>query len=327
MAQKGGLNDGSRRIGRHASMDLGSNTIRLLVADAESHESFKELYSSQKITRLAQRSHETGLLSEEAIERTLDGAAELLDGAAHLRPFFVSAAATHAVRRAKNGPEFAGRFRQRLGFPLNVIEWEKEAELSLKGAGTVVGVESPILLFDVGGGSTEFIYRGADARVRAVGTELGVVRLAETFIKHAPLVMEEYKSLEAYLKAELAKTSRELSPGKPFRLVGTAGTITSIAAIIYNVRSYSPERVNNKILLRKAVAELLGDIGKLTLGERSGITTLENGREDLIIPGMAIALAVMDAFDEDSITVSDAGLREGIMSAAIDGFIPSELLS
>ncbi|MBI3581782.1 MAG: Ppx/GppA family phosphatase [Nitrospinae bacterium] len=316
-----------RHVGRHASMDIGSNTIRLLVADAGPCESFKKLYSSQKITRLAQRSHETGLLSEEAMERTIAGAGELLAGAAHLRPFFVSAAATHAVRRAKNGPEFAGRFRQRLGFPLNVIEWEKEAELSLKGAGTVVGMKNPILLFDIGGGSTEFIYRGADARVRAVGTELGVVRLAETFIKHAPLVMEEYRNLEAYLKAELAKTALELSPEKPFLLVGTAGTITSIAAIIYNVRSYSPERVNNKILPRKAVADLLGEIGRLTLGERSKITTLENGREDLIIPGIALALAVMDAFAVEYITVSDAGLREGIMSAAVEGSIPSELLS
>jgi len=311
---------------RYGSMDIGSNTIRLLVAETTPDGGFKDLCSLQKITRLAQKAHETTLLSEEAMERTLAGAAEMVAGAAHLKPFCMCAAATHAVRRAKNGGEFARLFECRLGFPLNIIEWEKEAELSLKGAEMVVGAEKPILLFDIGGGSTEFIYRGADAKVRAVGTELGVVRLSETFIKHAPLVAEEYEALADYLKAELAKTALELHPEKPFVLVGTAGTITSIAAILYNVHPFSPEKVNNKKLTRKAVTELLGDLGKMTIEQRGKIPSLENGREDLIIPGVALALATMNAFSEDMISVSDSGLREGILASAAEGSVPCAVL-
>ncbi|MBI3794507.1 MAG: Ppx/GppA family phosphatase [Nitrospinae bacterium] len=311
--------------GRYASIDVGSNTVRLLVARAEGG-GFRELHSSQIITRLAEKAHDTGLLSETAMERTLAGLEGLVAGAGGLRPFRVCATATHAVRKAKNGGEFAERFKKRLGFPINVIEWEKEAGLSLKGAEMVVGAGKPILLFDVGGGSTEFIHKGADGSVRAVGTELGVVRLAETFIKSAPLMEGEYKKLAEYLAVEMSATAGRLKAEKPFVLVGTAGTITSIAAMIYNVHPYDPERVNNKRLLRKVVLELLNDVGGMTLEQRGRIPSLQNGREDLIIPGIGLTLAVMDAFGADELTVCDSGLREGILLSAMDGTIPSELL-
>jgi exopolyphosphatase/guanosine-5'-triphosphate,3'-diphosphate pyrophosphatase len=311
--------------GRHAVMDIGSNTIRLLVADATG-DGYRELHSSQAITRLAQRAHENGVLLDEAMDRTMDGARTLVEGAESLKPFCISAAATHAVRKASNGAEFARRWRQKLGFELNIIPWETEAALSLNGAAMVVGADKPIVLFDIGGGSTEFICRDARGAINAVGTELGVVRLAETFIKRAPTAPEEYARLREYLREELAKTAAQLNPAPPFTLVGTAGTVTSIAAMLYNIDPYDPAKVNNRILTRKAVEELLRDVGNMTLAQRGKIPALKNGREDLIIPGIGLTLAAMEAFGVDMMAVSDAGLREGLMLASMEGTLPCRVL-
>ncbi len=307
---------------RFAVMDIGSNTVRILVAEKGPH-GFATLHTGQTITRLAEKAHDNGWrLGDAAMARTVEGIARLIGEAAPFGPFRICAAATHAVRRAANGDEFKELFRRKLGFGLLVIPWETEADLSLKGAAMVVGGDSPVLLFDIGGGSTEYICRGADGRIHAQGTDLGVVRLTETYIKHAPLKMDEYAELMAYLNGELARTAAALDPARPFTLVGTAGTITSIAAMIYNVVPFDPARINNRILLRKAVDELLHNVGKMTIAERSGINALEHGREDLIIAGIGLTLATMDAFGVDRLTVSDAGLREGLMLGAIAGELP-----
>ncbi len=314
------------KFGRHAVMDIGSNTVRLMVADATASGGYKELHSSQVITRLGQKAHENGELLEEAMERTIAGVESLVLGAAHLKPFCISAAATHAARKAANGKRFAELFRKKLGFGLEIIPWETEAALSLRGAAMVVGNEKPIVLFDVGGGSTEFICRDANGKISSVGTELGVVRLAETYIHHVPLAQSEYEAMHTYLKAELGMTERQLNPARPFTLVGTAGTITSIAAMLYNIHPYNPAQVNNRVLLLKAVKELLDGVGKMTLPQRSKIPALQNGREDLIIPGIGLTIAAMEAFGVDVVTVSDAGLREGLLLAAIEGEIPCQAI-
>ncbi len=311
---------------RFAVMDIGSNTIRILVAE-KSGTGFKTLHSAQIITRLAEKAHDNGwTLLDGAMARTVDGIAKLIDGAAAYKPFRICAAATHAVRQAANKEAFLGLVRKRLGFGLHVIPWETEAALSLRGAAMVVGAALPVLLFDIGGGSTEYICRGADGRIHAEGTALGVVRLTETYIKHAPLVMEEYARLEAYLQTELRATAKRLDPARPFTLVGTAGTVTSIAAIIHNIVPFDPERINNLVLGREAVDGLLRRLGAMTIAQRSQMESLQEGREDLIIAGIGLTLATMDAFGVDRLTVSDAGIREGLMLAAMQDEVPVDWL-
>lgn len=311
---------------RFAVMDIGSNTIRILVAE-RSGDGFNTLHSGQIITRLAEKAHDNGwTLMDAAMARTVDGIAKLIDGAAPYKPFRICAAATHAVRRAANKGAFLDLVQKRLGFGLHVIPWETEAALSLRGAAMVVGVATPVLLFDIGGGSTEYICRGADGRIHAEGTALGVVRLTETYITRAPLAMDEYARLETYLLAELRAVAKKLDPARPFTLVGTAGTVTSIAAIIHHVVPFDPERINNRLLFRGAVAGLLRDLGAMTIAQRSVMESLQQGREDLIIAGIALTLATMDVFGVDRLTVSDAGIREGLMLAAMEGEVPTDQL-
>lgn len=307
---------------RFAVMDIGSNTIRILVAESAGG-GFRTIHSSQIITRLAEKAHDNDwTLLDGAMERTVDGIAKLIDGAAPYKPSYICAAATHAVRQAANKEAFLALVKKRLGFGLHVIPWEVEAALSLRGAAMVVGANAPVLLFDIGGGSTEYICRGADGRIHAEGTALGVVRLTETYINHAPLAMEEYARLEAYLQTELRAVAKKLDPARPFTLVGTAGTVTSIAAMVHNIVPFDPERINNLVLSRDAVAELLHSVGAMTIGQRGTIESLQQGREDLIIAGIGITLVTMDVFGVDRLTVSDAGIREGLMLAAMAGEVP-----
>ncbi|MBI5636340.1 MAG: Ppx/GppA family phosphatase [Nitrospinae bacterium] len=311
---------------RFAVMDIGSNTIRILVAE-RAGAGFRTLHSGQVITRLAEKAHDNGwTLLDGAMERTVEGIARLIGGAAPYKPFRICAAATHAVRQAANKEAFLALVRKKLGFGLHVIPWETEAALSLRGAAMVVGARTPVLLFDIGGGSTEYICRGADGRIHAEGTALGVVRLTETYIKRAPLAMDEYARLETYLQAELRAVAKKLDPARPFTLVGTAGTVTSIAAMIHNVVPFDPERINNLVLLRDAVAGLLRTVGAMTIARRGAVESLQQGREDLIIAGIGITLATMDAFGVDRLTVSDAGIREGLMLAAMNGEVPVDQL-
>ncbi|GMT41690.1 MAG: exopolyphosphatase [bacterium] len=314
-----------RKIKRFATLDIGSNTVRLLVAEPEGS-GFAQLHSSQIITRLGQRMHEAGSLSEAAMERTVSGAGSLVESASHLKPFEIAATATHAVRTAKNRERFRELFRRRLGFDLDVIEWEREAELSLRGAFMVIKKRGPLVLFDIGGGSTEFVYRSGKGGIRRVGTDLGVVRIAETYIQNAPLTADEYRRMSAYLKSEIAAVADKLKFERPFTLVGTAGSITSIAAIHFDVTPYDPEKINNRIIKTRDVETILDKIGGMTIKQRGKIPGLENGREDLIIPGIGIVLAVMELFGTASLTISDPGLREGAMLALMDGTLEGKAI-
>ena len=307
----------STSAARYASLDLGSNTIRLLVSESTAN-GFHTVLSSQIITRLGEGMHRTGTLSPVAMERTIKGIESLLAEAEKLKPFRIAAVATHAVRSAKNREEFKNLFSNRTGFPLSVIEWESEAGLALKGVESAINKSGPILLFDIGGGSTEFIYRDAGGGIRSVGTNIGVVRLTESYIRHAPLVMSEYKTLESELKNEIRGVKEKLDIKDAFTLVGTAGTVTSIAALHLGMEEYDPDRITNTILRDRDIKKVLEEIGKMTLEERGKLNPLKSGREDLVIPGICIILCIMDIFGIDKLTVCDSGLREGALLSLKD---------
>jgi len=319
------LSNSSDPQNRFAALDLGSNTLRLLAAEPAGR-GFTRLHYLQKITRLGERLHETGSLGKQTMEKTLDGVKSLIDSAVKLRPFKISVTATHALRSAANAGEFKKIFRKKIGFDLQIISQEREAAFTLKGAEMVLNQNQPLLLFDIGGGSTEFIYKNGNKNVHSIGTDLGVVRLAESFIKTAPLESEEFDKLTNYLCKEISSAASRLELERPFTLAGTAGTITSIAAMHFNVFPYDPDKINNRVLSVDDIKALLDKVGGMTIDERSRIPAISQGREDLIIPGIGIVLAVMQSFGVNQISVSDAGLLEGVMLSLIEGGVKGTLI-
>jgi len=310
---------------RYASLDIGSNTVRLLVAEKHNG-GYRKIHSSQVITRLSESLHDTGQLSRQAIDRTVSGLEKLIADAERFRPFKIAAIATHALRQAENKKEFEETFRRKLGFGIKIVSWEEEAQLSLKGMETVIKTDRPVLLFDIGGGSTEFIYRASDGKISMVGTHLGVVRLCETWITKSPLVQSEYANLGKYLEGEIGQVTKKLATESGFLLVGTAGTVTSMAAIHLNMREYDPRKINNCVLSVAVLEDMLAKTGAMTIEKRGKLPSLKNGREDLIIPGFAVVLSVMKVFGADSLIVSDAGLREGALAGLMDGTLEGAVI-
>lgn len=299
---------------RAAALDLGTNTIRLLVAE-RSEAGFTPLYSSQVITRLGEGLHATGRLGHAAMRRTLDGMLSMLESARIFAPFRLVIAATSAAREAGNTAEFSAMVKISTGTALTVIPWKEEARLSLLGVSLVLRKKGGrFILFDVGGGSTEYILSEGGEVAASSGTDLGVVRLAESYLTKHPVSDYEYGKMSLEVDSTVDRAMTELGVTGPETIVGAAGTVTSIAAIALGLAEYDPGKINNCELTAENIESLRVRISAMTIEERSKIPFLKNGREDLIIPGFSIVQSTMRRAGADSMIVSDYGLREGLMA-------------
>ena len=299
---------------RLAAIDLGTNTVRLLVVEASGAE-WRGLHAEQRVTRLGEGQAGTGILQPAAMRRTAEAVAAFCRRAEDLGVHDVRIVGTSAVREAQNGAEFLAQVRSSSGRQVRVISGEEEARLTLLGVTQgLPDLKGHFLLFDIGGGSTEFVLSRAGRAPTAVSVKLGVVELAERFMDQGPVDHTRYDAMAAEVGARLAAGLTEpiLRHGAP-ALVGSAGTVTTLAALDLGLESYDPARVHGHRLTRVVVAGLVARLAALSLAERAALPCLEPGRADLIVPGSAICLEALDKLGFDALVVSDRGLREGIL--------------
>jgi exopolyphosphatase/guanosine-5'-triphosphate,3'-diphosphate pyrophosphatase len=306
-----------------ASIDLGTNTVRLLVAKRDG-KGFKPLYSNQVITRLGEGLSNGGVLIDRAMERTVSAVLNFKNEASKYKPSAIWVVATSAVREAKNRSEFISRVKEKTGIELEVIPWEEEASMTLLGVFS--GIDSGIknaLIFDIGGGSTEYVFTEDRKLINSVGTDLGVVHLSERHITKDPVDDEELNILESVISNTINDVRNQINSSLITRhsslLIGTAGTVTTLAALDLNLYPYDPAKINGYALRLENVKSLLKRLKTMTVKERRNIPALEKGREDLIIPGAVIVIKTMEIFGFDSMVVSDYGLREGVILAKMKG--------
>lgn len=303
---------------RVSTIDLGSNTVRLLVADVEGPGRWRVVAEDQTVTRLGEGLAATGALGEAPMARTLAVVSDYAARGTALGATDLRIVATSAVREAANGSLFAAAVERATGRRVQVVSGEDEARLVLLGVRHGVGpLAGPVVVFDIGGGSTEYILAEGE-RVRATASlRLGVVPLAERYPfpgrvdppRYQQLVREVANRLERELPGEILRA-------RPAHLVGTAGTVTTLAALDLDLERYDARRVQGHRLSRAAVERLGARLGGLTVAERAALPCLEPGRADLIVPGVALVVATLDCLGVDALTVSDSGLREGILAAA-----------
>ncbi|MBC8284178.1 MAG: Ppx/GppA family phosphatase [Nitrospinae bacterium] len=302
-----------------ASIDIGSNTVRLLILESTGNKEFKLLVSKRNITRLGENMDTQGKLIEKRIAATLQVLAEFRKICLEHGDPPLFAVATSAVREASNGQEFVRRAKKETGIDIKIISWEEEARLTLEGVFWKIPHENrKIITFDIGGGSTEFILSEGKTISGFCSTSLGVVRLTEKFITQHPVDVNEFKGLENHLRNELLTVKKQLSAFPPEVLIGTAGTVTTLAAIKNNIYPYDPEKIHGSTFSLQEAESILEDLKKQSLNERLSSKPLERGREDLIIAGIAIVLETMRAFDCEILKVSEYSLREGIILRAIN---------
>lgn len=296
---------------RIAAIDFGTNTARLLIADLFDDGRFEQVALKRTIVRLGGGfSRHTGL-AEDAMQRA---SACLHDFAGIISLHAVDvirAVATSAMRDAVNGPLFVERMAEETGIRLGVIDGLTEGNITL--AGVMAGLDhcpEQLLMFDVGGGSTEYTFAQGASPLFVHSLPLGVVRLTEG--KGDPVAMQEKIGRELdLLEQQLAAAQLSIPPGT--LLVGTAGTATTLAAISLQMVEYDYRKVNNCLLAGDEIQRIYEYLLPLTPEQRLTVVGLEKGREDLIVAGTLITLSTLRRFGFSCMKVSDYGLLEGLI--------------
>jgi exopolyphosphatase / guanosine-5'-triphosphate,3'-diphosphate pyrophosphatase len=303
---------------RIATIDIGTNTTLLLVAEGTRPDNVRVLDERAEITRLGRGIGKDGGLGEEGLARTL---AVLRDYAAVARAHDarILAIGTEALRRAPNAAAFLDPAAEILGTPVEVIDGEREAALTFTAAVTSFPTlaQEPIVVIDIGGGSTEVIVSEQGRVLSDVSLPLGSVRLTERFIAHDPPAPAESAALEAELRTRLHDVPARASDGRRFTLIGTAGTVTTLAAMALALDSYDPDRVHGHRLTR---AELARETERLAIAPqavREKIAGLDPRRADVIFAGACLLGAFAERLGVDEIVVNDRGIRWGLLYEAL----------
>ncbi len=312
---------GGRKGPVYAAVDLGTNNCRLLVARPDGAR-LKVIDSFSRIVRLGEGVGLNGHLSDQAMDRTI---AALKVCASKMRRRGVTRArnvATEACRRAANGAEFCDRVRRETGLDLDIISTEEEVRLALAGCTPLLdGGYGHALMFDIGGGSTELIWLDlTENQPRLAGWKslpLGVVTLAEhyggdTVPDHVfdAMVAEVHEGLRDF---EGAHGIHQVATTTGIQLLGSSGTVTTLAAIAAGLKRYDRAKVDGAWL---PLPEMLGvsrTLRRMSCAERAAEPCIGDGRADLVVAGCAILEAVVAAWPSDRLRVADRGLREGML--------------
>ncbi len=300
------------RPGRVAAVDQGTNSIRLLVAEPNGEGGFDELARDMVITRLGQGVDETGMLSPDAVERTLEVLARYARRARALHAERIRVAATAALRDAANAAEFERGVRELAGSELEVVSGEKEAQLSFLGATRGLDAPAPFLVLDIGGGSTEFVL-GADRPSVAISMQMGSVRLTERFIRSDPPTTGELDATRGAVNAILDEVEHAVPVAEARTLVAVAGTATTVQAIALGLGFYDPERIHRTRLSRADAEGVASRLARMTTPKRAALPVMAPGRADVIVAGAVILVEVMDRFGFDEAIVSETDILDGLV--------------
>jgi exopolyphosphatase/guanosine-5'-triphosphate,3'-diphosphate pyrophosphatase len=307
-------------VTRVAVVDIGSNSTRLLVAEVEGS-SLAELQRESIVTRLGEGVEATGRLGDEPQARVfaaLDRFAEAIDRhGAGVR----TAVLTSAVRDAANGAEFAAAVGDRYGLEASTLSGDEEARLSYLGATAARDRDdaTPLLLIDIGGGSTELVVGAHRAVEFHISTQVGVVRHTERHLHSDPPAPAELEALAADARAAVeAAVPAELRE-RAEAAVAVAGTATSCAAIDLALDPYDPDRVEGHRLSRERLDALRERLAAMPLEERRGVTGLDPARAPTIVAGVVILLQVLVAFGLSGVEVSEHDILWGVALGSTNG--------
>ncbi len=312
------------RIGErlYGALDLGTNNCRLLVAQP-SPTGFEVIDAFSRIVRLGEGVTRSGALSTDAMARTISA---LRVCANKLKWWQVPRArliATEACRMASNGSEFIARVRDEIGLELEIIDRETEARLAVAGAAPLIAPDARhVLVFDIGGGSTELMWISAAATGYKLDlwTSLpeGVVTIAEAFggievdeVTFMAMRLHIRPMLEAFV-AEL--TQRLDEPPMPDHLLGTSGTVTTISGVQLGLKRYDRSRVDGTWLRHDDILDITAKLLAMSYEERAASPCIGHDRADLVLAGCAILEEIRRLWPVDRLRVADRGLREGLLT-------------
>ena len=310
-----------RRPLRVAVIDIGTNSTRLLVGELDGGTNadgarLAEIARESRVTRLGRGVDTSGRLAPEAIEDVCAAVGDYLEIVGTRGAERTVALATSAVRDAANGDAFLAELRERFALDARVIDGLEEAQLTYEGASAGRSGDEPLLVFDIGGGSTELIVGDGAGIGFHESLQIGVVRHSERFLRSDPPDSTELEALADAVAAELASARGRYRGPSPTRAVAVAGTPTSLAAIDLELDPYDADAVEGHVLELGRLQQQLARLASVPLAERRGVRGLHPDRAPTIVCGTVILVGTMRAFGIDRVEVSEHDILWGAALAA-----------
>jgi exopolyphosphatase/guanosine-5'-triphosphate,3'-diphosphate pyrophosphatase len=314
-----------REVRRHTygAIDLGTNNCRLLVARPTA-DGFTVIDAFSRVVRLGEGMSQSGSLSDAAMDRAVAALAICADKLRRRNVSLSRSVATEACRRAANGAEFADRVREETGIVLDIIEPVEEARLAVLGCHKLLEPgDGPALIFDIGGGSTELVLVDQEEgtpRIRAWwSAPWGVVSLTESEGREAlegPDRVDAYKRMRERARRAFARFADMLPASRDgIRLLGTSGTVTTLASVHLALPSYDRRAVDGLHVPIGEMQKISTMIAEMDYDGRSHLPCIGSERADLVVAGCAILEAIIEIWPAKNLGVADRGIREGILRA------------
>lgn len=296
---------------RYATIDVGTNTVLLLVAEKQDDGRFRAVDERMEITRLGRGVDRTRRLDPQAIADTVEAVTRFADAARAAGAGELVVTATSAARDAENGAEFFDAAQAAAGVRPEVISGDTEAQLAYESAWRDFGRGADNLaVVDIGGGSTELVYGTREKPIFARSFDVGAVRLTERWLHGDPPAGEELLAL----RRDLASAIAQAPPPPPgAALVGIAGTVTTLVAIHLGLATYDGAQVHGRVLTAGEVRDLATRLGRMPLSERRTLPGLPAKRADVIVAGAEILAAVIEKLGFSQVIASDRGVRWGML--------------
>jgi exopolyphosphatase / guanosine-5'-triphosphate,3'-diphosphate pyrophosphatase len=294
-----------------AAIDIGSNSVRLLVAGPDGAERCREM----EITRLAEGVDQSGRLGAEAMARTLEVLARYATLLRQHGVVRVRVTGTSAARDAQNRDDFFDRVERCVGSRPELLSGGAEAALAFAGATADQPPEAgPFVTLDIGGGSTEFAFGHEGPPERSISLDMGCVRISERFLRSDPPAAAELAAAGAFIREQLARADAEVPCRRAKTWLGLAGTVTSLAARDAGIDRYDPSVTHGYVLARASVEALHAELASRPAARRSELL-LEAKRAGVIVGGSIILVEVMRHFALDHITVSERDILDGLAAS------------
>lgn len=293
-----------------AALDLGSNTFLLLICEVEAGQITKIYRDEIQVTKLGQGVHASKKFHPEALVRAEECLREFSEIIGEEKPHKILAMATSAARDVSNG-DLLFRMGEKYGIPIRIIPGHLEAKITFDGATYDMPNKKGVAIIDVGGGSTELIALDDAGQPQGVSVNVGSVRLTEMFISGHPVSERELNETLNYAREKFNEVRKELPKAKLHEAVGVAGTPTTLAAVIQH-QAYSDKLVHGYKITEETLKDSLWKMAKMTLPERKALVGMDPQRADVMIAGMAILLAAIQALHMKEFTVSTRGVRNGV---------------
>jgi exopolyphosphatase / guanosine-5'-triphosphate,3'-diphosphate pyrophosphatase len=314
----------------YAALDLGTNNCRLLIARPAGEDGFVIVDAFSRIVRLGEGLAASGRLSDAAIERAVAALSICADKLVKRGVHLSRAVATEACRRAENGREFVDRVYRETGIALEIIDPGEEARLAVQGCHALLEPGGgPSLIFDIGGGSTELVELLPEGPVPGgppqiadwISVPWGVVSLAESEPQGVGS-RDDRIATYARMKARVAEALGVLHlPEGELRLLGTSGTVTTLASVFLDLPSYDRRAVDGLHVPVEDMRRIGRELAAMSIAERAQVACIGSERADLVVAGCAILEAILDLWPAPRVGVADRGIREGILRSLMAGTV------